>query len=718
MSDLPTFDYSMADASQLINQPLTQPATKTTTYTLLKLGSSGDSVKKLQEQLISLGYPISSATGYYGTQTQAAVLKYQKDMGLTADGLAGTQTQTSLYSQTPKTTTTATAPTTTTTTAPKTTTTTAPSHDTSDPNLPSMDTSSQNLTGTAVKAPMPGADPNMPSMEYADPLQAKPPITQGQTAPTATAPKPVASTTTTQPQLGSDPNLPSMQYADPLQAKPPLQPGQTQPTHQTPVITAQPDTPPVVQPAAKPAAQTQIQTGSTGSTGTTAAGTGTQLQPTVGTGIGTDTGAGTGSGVGGYTGGSLIVGGEFEDYQPEENPYIQRMTEMKFDYDPFSDNAYLRAAEQTENQIVQMMLGRGGLYSSVARDAITLSLLNLQSDFVTQAYKSFIDERDFMFEMAKYFSDEQSKVFSQRMQIAQYGLSLSRFNLDVEKFNFDQQKEAFNQQLRIAEFEFDQYQEAFKQQAWVAEFNFKQQQAAFDQWAKQQSLSISRANAQFKVDQANLEMEMAQQRSFLLAEMQNYEGKFTDVAKALQMLEADGYAKQKFVQDTLGLQWYDTATTGADRIDKVVTGLEQWHQSLLYNAAVYSMDKQIMSSLNNFNPDYVATKPQTMTIRETTTDPATGREITTTREVPANYTNYGNYDTDVKPIVEGAVAKIYWDAQQTSSAAGSIPTPTSSGGSAYVAPFSGTAPLPSRTSSTVPSTYTNPTPRTTPTLSR
>lgn len=63
-------------------------------------GSSGTEVKKLQEALINAGYDVGStgADGIYGSNTAAAVRKYQQDNGLSVDGIAGDQTLGKLYS--------------------------------------------------------------------------------------------------------------------------------------------------------------------------------------------------------------------------------------------------------------------------------------------------------------------------------------------------------------------------------------------------------------------------------------------------------------------------------------------------------------------------------------------------------------------------------------------------------------------------------------------
>ena len=65
-------------------------------YTLLE-GTSGSDVDSLQRQLIDLGY-LGTATGYYGTETSAAVMAFQERNGLSVDGKTGEQTLALLYS--------------------------------------------------------------------------------------------------------------------------------------------------------------------------------------------------------------------------------------------------------------------------------------------------------------------------------------------------------------------------------------------------------------------------------------------------------------------------------------------------------------------------------------------------------------------------------------------------------------------------------------------
>ena len=60
----------------------------------LKKGAEGNITKLVQEKLISLGYDLGNygADGDFGTATYNAVVKFQKDNGLTADGIIGQNT--------------------------------------------------------------------------------------------------------------------------------------------------------------------------------------------------------------------------------------------------------------------------------------------------------------------------------------------------------------------------------------------------------------------------------------------------------------------------------------------------------------------------------------------------------------------------------------------------------------------------------------------------
>ena len=61
-------------------------------YAVSKYGSSGDEVRKIQQKLSDLGYYKGRVDGIYGTNTQSAVKSFQRNVGLTADGIAGSAT--------------------------------------------------------------------------------------------------------------------------------------------------------------------------------------------------------------------------------------------------------------------------------------------------------------------------------------------------------------------------------------------------------------------------------------------------------------------------------------------------------------------------------------------------------------------------------------------------------------------------------------------------
>lgn len=60
--------------------------------TLSQLGSRGQEVRQIQKKLRELGLYSGSIDGIYGTATQKAVRQFQKNCGLTVDGIAGRKT--------------------------------------------------------------------------------------------------------------------------------------------------------------------------------------------------------------------------------------------------------------------------------------------------------------------------------------------------------------------------------------------------------------------------------------------------------------------------------------------------------------------------------------------------------------------------------------------------------------------------------------------------
>lgn len=68
-------------------------------YPLTRRGSKGVYVCILQDCLINLGYNTGGLDGVFGTNTQNAVLNYQRTRGLTVDGLVGNNTWRTLMTE-------------------------------------------------------------------------------------------------------------------------------------------------------------------------------------------------------------------------------------------------------------------------------------------------------------------------------------------------------------------------------------------------------------------------------------------------------------------------------------------------------------------------------------------------------------------------------------------------------------------------------------------
>lgn len=67
-------------------------------YTTLRHGSRGNEVAKLQQTLNTKGFSSGPVDGIYGRLTTNAVIRFQQANKLLVDGIAGRQTQSTLYS--------------------------------------------------------------------------------------------------------------------------------------------------------------------------------------------------------------------------------------------------------------------------------------------------------------------------------------------------------------------------------------------------------------------------------------------------------------------------------------------------------------------------------------------------------------------------------------------------------------------------------------------
>lgn len=65
----------------------------------LKYGARGEAVREIQKQLTNLGYNTGGVDGIFGKQTEQAVLNFQIQHGLLADGIVGPQTSKVLAKQ-------------------------------------------------------------------------------------------------------------------------------------------------------------------------------------------------------------------------------------------------------------------------------------------------------------------------------------------------------------------------------------------------------------------------------------------------------------------------------------------------------------------------------------------------------------------------------------------------------------------------------------------
>lgn len=88
------FPFDALAGAQTAKPAMPAPVVSGTTLTLplLTTASRGDTVRCVQAALTGLGYDAGGADGIYGTNTAAAVKRFQASRGIAADGLVGRDT--------------------------------------------------------------------------------------------------------------------------------------------------------------------------------------------------------------------------------------------------------------------------------------------------------------------------------------------------------------------------------------------------------------------------------------------------------------------------------------------------------------------------------------------------------------------------------------------------------------------------------------------------
>ncbi len=93
----PTAEPSSAPSPEPTAAPTAPPAASANEYERLSTGSSGESVRALQERLEELGYNCGAIDGKFGTGTKRAVRYFQDAIGANQDGIATSSLQKKLF---------------------------------------------------------------------------------------------------------------------------------------------------------------------------------------------------------------------------------------------------------------------------------------------------------------------------------------------------------------------------------------------------------------------------------------------------------------------------------------------------------------------------------------------------------------------------------------------------------------------------------------------
>lgn len=276
-----------------------------------------------------------------------------------------------------------------------------------------------------------------------------------------------------------------------------------------------------------------------------------------------------------------------ESQQNQTNEYMDKLESMTFQYDPSTDQDYLRDAATLENQVTQAMVGRGGLYSSVWQSALSSKLIELQSAYRKNAYEQYQQDRTFYLQMANMVYERQDADFSKAMSLVQY--------------QADREDAQFSKAMTLANYEAERAAEAFSQKMAVLNYNASREDAAWQKSYQSQQLSISRAAAAAQTKAAEAQAELAQARSAIETNVALVQSRQTDFNSAYSTWSKTGTAS-KSVAAFFGVpEGTSFSSSSAQRaIAAQQSAIETAVSTVKQQAVQYQQADIVQASINNF----------------------------------------------------------------------------------------------------------------------
>jgi hypothetical protein len=228
---------------------------------------------------------------------------------------------------------------------------------------------------------------------------------------------------------------------------------------------------------------------------------------------------------------------------------------MQFEWKPEEDPNYQIAVKQAEQAVVNMMVSRGGLYSSVTNSAFQSKLIELQGIFYNQAYDNFKADRAFIVDMAKIAYGREDEAWSRNMQLLQY--------------QADRDDEMFSRSMQQRNIALDE-----------ARFNYQKQQ--------------DELQAQHQTNVANLSNRVTQ-----------YDQTNSQYNTLMDKWRSNGYATAdiaEFFGVAVGTPI--TSRTGSEAATAVANALTQEYNAITQTAASLGQDTKFFEDMSDFEQSY------------------------------------------------------------------------------------------------------------------
>lgn len=180
------------------------------------------------------------------------------------------------------------------------------------------------------------------------------------------------------------------------------------------------------------------------------------------------------------------------------NKYFTDLETMKFDYNPYADEAFKRDAREYESLISRQMAARGMLYSGITQNAIQSKIASLAIDYTNMNFQRFESERNFTLQMAQLEQSRLDKLYTHIKDMKSEAWNMEMFRVESLQADWANKMKAieFNWNMQVKQLELENAQADRKLQIAQLAYNLESEKIMSEQ--KEKAAALDNGLAEFK----------------------------------------------------------------------------------------------------------------------------------------------------------------------------------------------------------------------------